>query len=191
MALWGFCMDSLRWKKNILVKKVCANTPLRLWYFVIDFCGKNCGGACLFLISNTYLSVPERNSDHILGRNSEKKNFKKNGWPPWNIVIQLETSVKSNFAGILVINWSFHVLSKEILPGLKIISFFCFCLKYLFCRRHPELQSSNWWLSPIQPPCPHNPPVHTTHLFLLCMTTQPELPFHTQFDCLSRPTIPC
>ena len=83
-------MDSLRWKKNILVKKVCANTPLRLWYSVshqnhlrikdiIDFCGKNCGGACLFLISNTYLSVPERNSDHILGHNYEKKNLKKNG----------------------------------------------------------------------------------------------------------------
>lgn len=72
-------MDSLRWKKNILVKKVCANTPLRLWYFVIDFCGKNCGGACLFLISNTYLSVPERNSDHILGHNSEKK-LKKKKW---------------------------------------------------------------------------------------------------------------
>ena len=39
--------------------------------------GKNCGGACLFLISNTYLSVPERNSDHILGHNSEKKMKKK------------------------------------------------------------------------------------------------------------------
>ena len=37
---------------------------------------------------------------------------------------------------------------------------------------------------------PYDPPAHTAHLFLLCMTTQPELPFHTQFDCLSRPAIP-
>ena len=49
-----------------------------------------------------------------------------------------------------------------------------------------------------------NPPAHTTHLFLLCMITQPELPFHTltrltvspdppfhvKFDRPTRPTCP-
>ena len=118
-----------------------------------------------------------------------KKNWKKNGWPPWNI---------TNFEGILVINWSFHVLSKEILPGLKIKSFFCFCLKIFVLPSSSENRVlTNDYLT-------SNPPAHTTHLFLLCMITQPELPFltltrltvspdppfHVKFDRPTRPTCP-